>query len=177
MHFAVICLYSFSRRRMASLKAPYKQRSPSKVLASHFAPANDHRYTPAGRVTSFSSVPECCWMSMTFGWWQVSLWSPTLVSIFTKTKLPFHVHNLKLFSHSKIPFWRSHNSFKLTLVISLSAWLQQCSGKKNLTVQRVWSLIGLSTASKRHFCLAQGKRCLFRLSPARNLERTCISLF
>lgn len=34
-------------------------------------------------------------------------------------------------------------TLKLTPVINLSAWLQQCSGKKNPTAQRVQSLTGL----------------------------------
>lgn len=78
--------------------------------------------------------------------WHVPLWSPLLMSMLTKTELPSQVYNLKLLSHRQIPFWGSHGLFKVTHIESISAWLQQCSGETNLTVQRVQSFLGLLRA-------------------------------
>lgn len=103
---------------------------------------NDHRYTAARQSYIFLKCPQMVakWAWLLAG--STSLWSPTV----TKTKLHLYVYNLKLFSHSKIPLWTSHDSFTLILVICLSAWLQQCPGKRNLIVQRLRPFTGLLTA-------------------------------
>lgn len=110
---------------------------PHQKCLPHISPLqNNHRYMPAGRVTFFPD--KCPWMVAEWVWLLAADMfhcDPLCYRVYLLyTKLPLYVYNLRLSSHSKIPFWRSHDSFKLTVVISLSAELQHCSGKKNLTV-------------------------------------------